>query len=72
MNTITATPPTPSDKEKLLALLNEFGIGFKLDGEGPHTVVCSEGDAKVEGYRCFFTAFFFDEKGAFQKMGAWE
>lgn len=58
-----------TDKEKLMALLTEFGVGFVEHGD---YVECLEGNAKIEGHNRFFTMFDFDEDGNFLSMGAWE
>ena len=58
-----------TDKEKLIALLNEFGIEFVDNGT---SIKCEEGMDKVGGYTRFFTDFEFSEDGKFVKMGAWE
>ena len=66
-----------TDKEKLIALFNDWGVGYELeDGSemfpgGPH-VICKESKAKISGYSMFCTVFEFDETGQFIKMGAWE
>jgi hypothetical protein len=64
-----------SDKEKVVALFTELGIGFTdsptHDGQGT-VILCEEGDAKIEGYTCFFTEFFFSPEGEFLSMGAGE
>lgn len=66
-------PETPvtslTDKEKLIGLLDEFGVGYKLTAD---KVTCEEGYSKVEGYSCFMTIFKFDGEGKFEAMGAWE
>ena len=67
MNISDNTPKT--DKEKLTALLTEFGVGFKLTGD---EVTCEKGDAKIAGYTGFSTTFSFDPGGRFKEMGAWE
>jgi hypothetical protein len=58
-----------TDKEKLIALLEEFGIGFEA-GDG--CVTLEEGMEKVSGFARFFTKFQFDENGKFIEVGAWE
>lgn len=63
-----ATAAQPTDKEKLEALFNELGIGFKPCAYDPNSITCSEGDAKIEGYNGFYTDFCFDEAGMFIKM----
>lgn len=62
-----------TDKEKLINLLNEFGVGFT---QSEHTdfdeVNCEQGQAKVEGYVGFATSFQFKKDGSFIAMGAYE
>lgn len=58
-----------TDKEKLIALLTEFGVGMEV---ADTYVECESGSTKVGGYMCFYTLFEFDEQGAFITMGAWE
>lgn len=58
-----------TDKEKLIFLLKEFGIGFD---DVCNDVTCEQGMNKVSGYSCFFTRFEFDTNGKFIEMGAWE
>jgi hypothetical protein len=58
-----------TDKEKLIKLFTEFGIGF-TDNEN---CICTEtGDSKNKGYYDFFTQFNFDNNGKFEDMGAFE
>ena len=65
-----------TDKEKLMALLTEFEIGFEQGGvpgmRGNNNVICREGQAKINGYSMFCTVFEFDKDGRFIQMGAWE
>ena len=74
-----------TDKEKLVALLTEFGVGFKeidIDDQDcviagatqvtKTAVVCEEGKPKIKGYFDFHTSFEFDRQGGFICMGAWE
>lgn len=58
-----------TDKEKLIELLTEFGVGFELE---ENDILCREGRNKIDGYMMFVTSFDFDENGKFIKMGAWE
>lgn len=58
-----------TDREKLIALLTEFGVGF-TEGEG--SIFCESGSSKVEGYIGFYTSFQFDSTGNFIGMGAYE
>jgi hypothetical protein len=58
-----------SDKEKLISLFDEFGIGWSAE---LNDIVCEQGNNKVEGYAGFFTYFQFDADGKFICMGAGE
>lgn len=64
-----------TDKEKLLALLAEFGVEPVIDSTNytPASVVL-EGGTKglVRGYSGFFCEFEFSENGKFQRVGVWE
>ncbi len=65
-----------TDKEKLIALLDEWGVpyfagpDFVSVGYGPKCPLIES--SKVDGYCGFFTDFEFDAEGNFVKMGAWE
>lgn len=58
-----------TDKEKLEALLTEFGVEFTKEGDD---IICYEGNSGVRGYRGFFTGFAFTSEGKFIYMGAFE
>lgn len=66
-----------TDREKLLALLNEWGVPYLEEHSGcvlvgnyaPGMPVNPE---KIDGYSGFYTSFDFDTEGQFLKMGAWE
>jgi proteasome assembly chaperone (PAC2) family protein len=60
-----------TDKEKLVALLTEFGVQFEDDTQHGK-IVCTSGSTKVSGYNGFYTDFAFDENGKFIELGAWE
>ena len=60
----------PSDKDKLMALCTELGIGFKHENDT--TICCEQGDAMIVGYGGFYTLFEFTETGRFIRMGAYE
>lgn len=62
-----------SDKEKLVALLEEFGVGFVEEQTARGIeIVCEQGASKVGGYGGFVTIFKFSVDGEFLEMGAWE
>lgn len=67
-----------TDKEKLIALLTEFGVGFTEEeglneDRGEVSIIeCAEGSDKVDGYVGFMTHFIFTLDGKFVEMGAWE
>lgn len=69
------TPETldsaPTDKEKLTALFNEFGIGFKQDNTS-NNILCEQGNARIVGYRGFLTEFEFTPDGQFVQMNILE
>lgn len=72
-----------SDKERLISLFSEFGIGYTLgedsDWESKDNAVLIHNDewkdepnAKVEGYYGFYAQFNFDSAGKFVNVGIWE
>ena len=68
-----------TDREKLKALLDEWGVPYLEDqfSEQPSVTVGRSlrglpESGKVTGYRRFFTDFEFDDVGSFVRMGAWE
>lgn len=72
-----------TDREKLVALLTEWGVGFEgenaqrqrhsVGGSGEdNSVILCQGDAKIGGYSGFLAVFEFDDAGAFQQIGVWE
>jgi hypothetical protein len=61
-----------TDKEKLLALLGEWGVPSRTEDDNTVIVQVLDDSGKVGGYSGFFTAFDFDEDGTFVQMGAWE
>lgn len=60
-----------SDKERLLALLRDFGVTPDIsdDGCGVRLLADSGG---VEGWTGFFCDFDFNEEGKFKGVGVWE
>lgn len=58
-----------TDKERLLALLSDFGISF-TQGDGV-TIEAKVGD-KVKGYTGFCADFMFTPDGEFVEVGIWE
>jgi hypothetical protein len=71
-----------TDKEKLKALLTEFGIGFTepVAEECQNNIMgiviekgnVEEGHEKVTGYYGFSAEFEFDAEGKFIQVGVWE
>lgn len=66
-----------TDKDKLKALLTEFGVTFKEDlnncaRDEFNIIVEKDDNPKIVGYNGFFTDFTFDAEGKFIEMGAWE
>lgn len=66
-----------SDKDKLIALFDEWGVPFGLDEEDDDTIVLeadawADKGAKVVGYSSFVTHFTFDKDGGFVQIGIWE
>lgn len=63
-----------TDKEKLIKLFDEFGIGYDVveDNDGTQKVLLEKGNKKVIGYNGFFTEFYFDGEGKFIEVGIWE
>lgn len=70
-----------TDLDNLKALLTDWGVPFvEGDEDDEHEVVVTQSNdleekeaaPKVDGYGGFFTAFIFDPRGAFIRMGAWE
>jgi hypothetical protein len=63
-----------TDRDKLTALLTEWGVPF-TDGEDGVTVGGWEqhrDSGKIVGYSGFYTLFEFTPDGTFTTMGAWE
>lgn len=58
-----------TDREKLEALLTEFGVDFITEGDN---IICEEGRSGVSGYTGFYTGFAFTSEGKFINMGAFE
>lgn len=63
-----------TDKDRLVELLQSFGIGFKAEAcdDGKAAVICKEGMPEVDGYQGFYVSFEFTESGEFVSMGIWE
>jgi hypothetical protein len=62
-----------TDKQKLIDLLNDFGIKFREESRTITINVDRDSkDSKVSGYSGFFTEFEFDKNGKFEDMGVWE
>ena len=64
-----------TDKEKLIALLTEWGVGFResegTDG-GSDITLRADRDEKVNGYCDFYANFVFDAQGKFDCVGIYE
>lgn len=58
-----------TDKEKIISLFKEFGVGMDIDEK---SITLTEGASKVTGYNGFVTIFEFSEEGMFVSVGAWE
>jgi hypothetical protein len=62
-----------TDKDKLRALLEAWGVPFTEDEDTDIVVARGDHDhPKVGGYRGFYTSFSFAKDGSFIVMGAWE
>lgn len=70
-----------TDREKLTALLDEWRVPYRDDGNvmvgyepgmPPDLRERAYDSAQVDGYMGFYTRFEFTEAGEFVKMGAWE
>lgn len=61
-----------TDRDKLLGLLNDFGITPKNDPDHPDWVRLEEGHGNVTGYYDFYAIFKFDSDGEFTEVGVWE
>ena len=65
----------PTDKEKFMALMAEFGVPLKTSGREATETLAIEAKSgpKVEGYNGFSADFKFDATtGAFISVGIWE
>ncbi len=57
-----------TDKDKIIQLLTDLGVGFMLlDGD----IRCAEGSHKVEGHPDAIVHFEFNQKGTFLSIGAY-
>ena len=59
-----------TDKDKLIKLLTEFGVEFRVTNGG-ETVSCDHGNKKVKGTNGITTDFDFSNDGSFRHMGAY-
>lgn len=69
-STTETTSTQPTDKEKLMALFTELGIGFKPE-PGSDNILCTQGENRIGGYRGFETVFEFEADGKFVSMNNW-
>jgi hypothetical protein len=68
--TTTETTAQPTDKEKVMALFTELGIGFQQE-KTSNNLVCTQGEKRIGGYRGFETVFEFEADGKFVSMNNW-
>lgn len=70
-----------TDREKLLALLDEWGVGYngkyaernRFDSiDFDRDVMVCAGDTKIDGYSNFFAVFEFEPDGTFRQITVWE
>lgn len=71
-STTNTTQKTLTDKEKLVALLTEFGVEFVDRPYTDNEIGCRQGAEKVTGYSGFETLFRFDETGKFIEIALYE
>jgi hypothetical protein len=66
-----------TDKDKLIALLREFGINASVESDfgrchNSDNVLLEAGQGGVDGYNGFYAEFKFDDSGKFVEVGVWE
>lgn len=69
-----------TDKDKLLSLLQDFGIGYvdkkyhqaRGNWDDNSVVLYEDVGGGVQGYMDFYCKFDFDEQGKFISVGVWE
>lgn len=61
-----------TDKEKLIALLTEFGVDFEQTRKVADDLSSPGKSIKVEGHLGFYTLYEFNNDGSFKEMGAYE
>jgi len=61
-----------SDKERLLALLKDFGVTPTSPSDDESIVSLEAGAGEVRGYPFFVCNFTFDAEGKFMYVGVWE
>jgi hypothetical protein len=59
----------PTERDKVIKLLKELGIGFKLEGS---YIMIDEYGPKVDAYAGFFAAFEFNIEGEFLRFSIGE
>jgi hypothetical protein len=61
-----------TDKERLVELLNDFGVEFDEEEAGRDIVLRAKKHEKVQGYTGFAAVWTFDRDGKFRGVGIWE
>ena len=63
-----------TDLDKWESFLNSMNIGFEFNdyAEKGSNIILMQGEAKIDGYSCFYTRIEFNSKGVFETIGAWE
>lgn len=61
-----------TDKQRLLALLKDFGVTPTSPSDDDSIVGLERGVGEVRGYPFFVCNFTFDDTGKFMYVGVWE